>query len=1077
MLKRRLFLLLAVLLPLLGFAQAKSVPYFSQIGGTSKLDADWTVYNVNGDEKTWINDASSSSNYSSITAVKVTAGAKYVYNTKADANDWLVSPAIHLEADKEYKVSFYVKTSGSYKESLRLAVANANSAEDMATKSETLLDFPELTEKTFVKKSVVYVARESGDYYFGLYEYSKKDLYNVFVTAFSVAENITTPAPVTGLTATEGANEAITVDLKWTLPTKDEDGKDLTTPLTGVEVYRDGTLVKTLEGTATAWQDTEAQGLAAGFHTYDVKVLLGAAKSVATSVTTKYVGPIAPQALPYTADLSSADKVEALFTQYHGPKSTQTAVWNFKASSYIGNSLNLSTTKNLVEDEYLVTPPLTVEEAGAYKVTLDFQVGYYGGEKLELVLGKGKTAEELNIPVQTITSFKSSRSKYEIYVQIPEGGKYYLGLHACSENVPTYGCSYKLYGLNVEKTAIVPEQITDLAAVPFADMTNNVTLTWTNPTKTNIGTDLAALTKVELKRNGEVVKTFVSPAVGDSMNYVDNVPSSGFYEYQALAYSEGGVAVGTPTTVRTAWVGDNTQTLPYEFKFNDPDQWAFYSVVDANKDGHSWTYSNGTSYSSGCAVNDHSKMTEYSSCNDYLITPPFDIKPGYYRFIYSYNGKGASFKVGTVKSASDPAASFKQFRDVDYIKDYGYTADTCIVKIEESGKMYFAFQDYSIASSSGTNKLYLKDIKIEYTPVVPEVAEGLTGTAASDQSLSATLTWVNPTKTNIEGIALETITKAVILRNGENVGEVTEGLKPGLISTWTDNTIKTPGQYTYSVEIYNANGKSEHAAPSVLIDWVGGGLPLPYSVNVNDGSDSWRSWTIVNANNDYRTIAGEQYATTWEVSSNSIYYNSGKVQGDDWAMSPRLQFENGSHLTVTIESYASQADNDVTWDLAVAQALDHTKMATVKTITTAATASSSSKAQTDVIQFNVTDESLPTLVEGEGGTDPVVNVLPGVNVIGFHANAIGEIHVKSISIEKMTSTGVIDVTDAKKMMNIAGGVLSIDGASEIAVYDILGRKVAESRGGESIDLNGKSAGVYVVNAVVNGSRISAKISK
>ena len=52
MLKRRLFLLLAVLLPLLGFAQAKSVPYFSQIGGASKLDADWTVYNVNGDEKT-----------------------------------------------------------------------------------------------------------------------------------------------------------------------------------------------------------------------------------------------------------------------------------------------------------------------------------------------------------------------------------------------------------------------------------------------------------------------------------------------------------------------------------------------------------------------------------------------------------------------------------------------------------------------------------------------------------------------------------------------------------------------------------------------------------------------------------------------------------------------------------------------------------------------------------------------------------------------------------------------------------------------------------------------------------------
>ena len=120
--------------------------------------------------------------------------------------------------------------------------------------------------------------------------------------------------------------------------------------------------------------------------------------------------------------------------------------------------MNLSTTKNLVEDEYLVTPPLTVEEAGAYKVTLDFAVGYNGGEKLELVLGKGKTAEELNIPVQTITSFESLRSKYEIYVQIPEGGKYYLGLHACSENVAYYGCSYTLYGLNGKKPLSFPNK-------------------------------------------------------------------------------------------------------------------------------------------------------------------------------------------------------------------------------------------------------------------------------------------------------------------------------------------------------------------------------------------------------------------------------------------------------------------------------------------------------------------------------------------------------------------------------------------------------------------------------------------
>lgn len=212
MLKKRLFLALAVLLPLLGYAQAKSVPYFSQIGGASKIDADWTVYDVNADSKTWANDTyGGSGGYKD---AGTTAGAKYSYNSSSAANDWLVSPAVHLEADKEYKISFYVKTAGS-KESLRLVVANANTVEALSKNSETLLDFPELTEKKFKKETKVFTARETGDYYFGLYEYSAKDLFTVYVTAFQVAENVLTPGAVTDLAATEGADEALTVDLSW----------------------------------------------------------------------------------------------------------------------------------------------------------------------------------------------------------------------------------------------------------------------------------------------------------------------------------------------------------------------------------------------------------------------------------------------------------------------------------------------------------------------------------------------------------------------------------------------------------------------------------------------------------------------------------------------------------------------------------------------------------------------------------------------------------------------------------------------------------------------------------------------
>ena len=92
-------LLLGASLPLLALADGKTLPYESQF----YQDDEWVVHNLNGDDKTW-EDNSSASDYS---GSGYTVGKKYTFNRTEAANDWLIGPAIHLEAGVNYKVKFW----------------------------------------------------------------------------------------------------------------------------------------------------------------------------------------------------------------------------------------------------------------------------------------------------------------------------------------------------------------------------------------------------------------------------------------------------------------------------------------------------------------------------------------------------------------------------------------------------------------------------------------------------------------------------------------------------------------------------------------------------------------------------------------------------------------------------------------------------------------------------------------------------------------------------------------------------------------------------------------------------------
>lgn len=94
--KKLIALALATACAASAFSQAKQVPYSS----TFCQDADWTVINTAEGTSTWEDN-----DYSrDFKGTGFSVGKEYGYDRKNPADDWLISPAVHLLAGVEYKV-------------------------------------------------------------------------------------------------------------------------------------------------------------------------------------------------------------------------------------------------------------------------------------------------------------------------------------------------------------------------------------------------------------------------------------------------------------------------------------------------------------------------------------------------------------------------------------------------------------------------------------------------------------------------------------------------------------------------------------------------------------------------------------------------------------------------------------------------------------------------------------------------------------------------------------------------------------------------------------------------------------
>ena len=123
-------------------------------------------------------------------------------------------------------------------------------------------------------------------------------------------------------------------------------------------------------------------------------------------------------------------------------------------------------------------------------------------------------------------------------------------------------CIVGLVNLSVEPTER-PGKVTNLSVVPGAMGALTADISFKAPTQTASKDPLATITKIDLFRGTELIKTFDAPAVGAELSYTDNLAANGTYIYSVIATNDAGES---PKVSASTYVGLDIPKAPTSAK-------------------------------------------------------------------------------------------------------------------------------------------------------------------------------------------------------------------------------------------------------------------------------------------------------------------------------------------------------------------------------------------------------------------------------------------------------------------------------------------------------------------------------
>lgn len=192
---------------------------------------EFLIIDANNDNATWTYDEDN-------------AEGRVRYNTDKTTpkDDWLISPAIHLEAGKEYKITIDMRVRNK-EEVFELKYGTERSVAGM---TDEIIGPTTLVNTDGIRMIEFLTVETTGDYYFGIHAMSPADRSYIYFQYLGISSPVDVKAPgmVTGMKITPDIDGGGSAVVSFHTPAITVDGDPLT-EITYIELFRDKERIQT----------------------------------------------------------------------------------------------------------------------------------------------------------------------------------------------------------------------------------------------------------------------------------------------------------------------------------------------------------------------------------------------------------------------------------------------------------------------------------------------------------------------------------------------------------------------------------------------------------------------------------------------------------------------------------------------------------------------------------------------------------------------------------------------------------------------------------------------------------------
>ena len=306
----------------------KDVPFSIALSDEDAFDY-FQIVDNNGDDVTW--------SYSSYDEA-----AQYRADIDNNADDYLVSPALRLEAGKKYDVTVKIAGNAYNTERFEVVAGTSPTSEGL---NISVIEPTEVTGGTLNEYTGSFTAETDGFYHVAIHAISDANAYYLYFSELSVENSAEPTAPAApALSVTPGAEGALTATIDVTAPEQTVEGNPLSS-ISSVELYRDGTLIdqKTdvTPGAVVSFTDESVEN--SGLHIYQAIAYNESGKGLKSEKTTVYIGIDQPKAPETVNAVDHATSVDLSWTPvgnvginggYVNPEEVTYNIWDIDVSSF-----------------------------------------------------------------------------------------------------------------------------------------------------------------------------------------------------------------------------------------------------------------------------------------------------------------------------------------------------------------------------------------------------------------------------------------------------------------------------------------------------------------------------------------------------------------------------------------------------------------------------------------------------------------------------------------------------------------------------------------------------------------------